>query len=261
MERSTPAEAADDPVEFSLIIPFYNEREAAAGVVQEALAALPGAGVGTFEIICVDDASTDDTGEILAAQGAGDARVVLVRQPQNLGQSAALLAGWARARGAVVGTMDGDGQCDPEDLGRLYALLVQSGVDLVGGVRVERQDPLAKRLMSRAGNLLRRLALDNAWRDGGCPIKVMRRPVLGAVLAFRATHRYLLDLAALEGFEVAEMAVSHRARREGISKYGFKNRFLPTACDLLMLHLLSRRHLRRRNSGGGAPGSGPDARG
>jgi dolichol-phosphate mannosyltransferase len=191
------------------------------------------------EIIFVDDASRDEGGTIVRALAAKDRRVRGLSLSPRCGQSAALSAGFRAARGEIVATLDADLQNVPADLPRLIAGLDHA--DCVCGVRQLRQDPLAKRLGSRAANSFRRFVLSDGISDIGCSIRVMRASSLSRVKLFRGGHRFLPALLAMEGARIVELPVRHRARQHGASKYGLVRRLIESSFDLLAVYWMKRR--------------------
>jgi dolichol-phosphate mannosyltransferase len=224
----------------SVVVPFYDERENAEALhaeVAAALASLPGG----FECVYVDDGSRDGTGDVLAKLAANDACVRVVRFAENRGQTAALAAGFAAARGEVIATLDGDGQNDPADLPRLLAALAHA--DVVNGVRANRQDTWLRRLSSRIANAFRNWATGERVADVGCSLRVMRASYLRRVKLYRGLHRFLPTLLRMEGARLVELPVSHRPRRAGVSKYGIGNRLFVGLADLMAVRWMMKRRL------------------
>lgn len=215
--------------ELSLVCPAYNEVENVPTLVAEWDRALRAVG-RPYEIILVDDASTDGT---LAAMLSARERFAAVRVLQlrrHAGQSAALAAGFDTARGQWVITSDADLQNEPADVGKLLALA--DSYDLVCGWRHDRHDNWLRRLISRVSNARRRRKLGDAAHDTGCGLKVFRREVTRRILRFDGMHRFFPALAQIEGFRVTEVKVAHRPRRRGRSKYNLFNRSRKPIQDL-----------------------------
>jgi glycosyltransferase involved in cell wall biosynthesis len=217
----------------SVVIPLLNEEAAVAPLVHGIVRVL---GPLAFEIILVDDGSTDGTGRVCAALAAADRRVRVLRHAVSGGQSAALHAGVAQARAAIVATLDGDGQNPPENLPGLIAPFLEPdaapGCGLVAGQRVGRQDRLTRRLASRLANGIRATVLRDGTRDTGCGLKAFRRDAFLALPYFNNIHRYLPALFARDGWEVRLVDVTHAPRRSGRSKYGNLDRALAGIFDL-----------------------------
>jgi dolichol-phosphate mannosyltransferase len=215
----------------TVVIPFYNEAGCAGEVLAEIRRAEPDA-----EIVAVDDGSTDGTDAILRA--APGVRVVTLGK--NCGQSAALYAGLRAATGGIVAMMDGDGQNDPADIGKLVAAL--AGADVAYGVRARRRDSAARVMAGRLANAIRRAALGDDATDTGCTLKVIRREHVDLLVPFNGLHRYLPAFFARSGLRAGEIPVNHRPRRAGVSKYTLGGRALRGIRDLVGVRwLLSRR--------------------
>jgi len=229
----------------SVVVPFFDERDNVSALHAELVAALASVG-GGFELLYVDDGSRDGTGHALAQLAAKDARVRVLAFPENFGQTAALDAGFRAARGEVIATLDGDGQNDPADLPRLLAALASA--DVVNGVRTSRRDAWHRRLSSRVANGFRNWATGEHVTDVGCSLRVMRASFVKRVKLYRGMHRFLPTLLRLEGARLAELPVSHRPRRAGISKYGIGNRLFVGIADLLAVRWMIKRALPRKDA-------------
>jgi glycosyltransferase involved in cell wall biosynthesis len=222
----------------SIVVPLYNE-EANVALLVDAVADVMNRAGESWELILVDDGSSDGTSNVIEALAAADHRVRHARLARNYGQTTAMQAGFDLARGGVVVSMDGDLQNDPEDIPRLVAKLDQ-GYDLVAGYRVRRQDALIRRkLPSWVANLLIRRITRVSIRDNGCSLKAFRRSTLDRMKLYSDMHRFLPAVAvATAGARVAEMPVRHHARRYGQSKYGL-SRIYKVASDLLTITLIT----------------------
>jgi glycosyltransferase involved in cell wall biosynthesis len=242
---TAPASAPGAPAtpELSIVIPAYNERENVVPLFAELRAALTTVG-RSYEIVVVDDGSRDGTAEWLTREKARDARVVPVLLSGNCGQSVALAAGLRRTRGAVIVTLDADLQNDPADLPKVLAAL--EGADVVSGVRAHRQDDWRRRLSSRIANAVRRAVLGDPVTDIGCSFKAYRREALEGLPLFVGVHRFLPALCVFRGARLAEVTLSHRPRRHGVSKYGVGNRLWRGLYDLIGVRWLRSRMLRFR---------------
>jgi dolichol-phosphate mannosyltransferase len=215
--------------EISVVVPAYNEAANLEPLFAELRAALEATG-RTWELLVVDDGSTDGTAEALAAEAARDPRVVPLVLERNAGQSAALAAGLSRVRGDVVVTLDADLQNDPADLPRLLSALASA--DVVSGIRAKRNDSWVRRVSSKIANATRRAVLGDPVTDIGCSFKAYRRHALDGLPMFVGVHRFLPALCVFRGARFAEVELNHRARRHGVSKYGVGNRLWRGLADL-----------------------------
>jgi glycosyltransferase involved in cell wall biosynthesis len=234
---------AEQPVEISVVVPAYNEAESLPEFLAELRAALDATGK-TSEIVLVDDGSDDGTPELLARERARDRRLRPVRLLARAGQSAALAAGLARARGAVIVTLDADLQNDPADLPRVLAALKDA--DVVSGIRANRRDTWMRRVSSRVANATRRAVIGDRITDIGCSFKAYRRESLRDLPMFVGVHRFLPALCAFRGARLVEVPLSHRPRRHGVTKYGVQNRLWRGLHDLIGVRWLKSRLIRVR---------------
>lgn len=226
----------------SVVVPVLNEEPNVRPLVEAVRAALGEA--RPWELLLVDDGSTDGTAREAEACAAEDPRVRLLRLARNYGQTAALQAGFDHARGAVVVTLDGDLQNDPADIPRLLAHLDRW--DAVTGWRVNRAagDSLARRLASRIANAVRNRLSGESIRDSGCTFRAFRRECLRGLTLYRGFHRFLPTLLRMQGYRVLEVPINHRPRRFGRSKYRIFDRALPALADLLVVRWMKARQLR-----------------
>jgi glycosyltransferase involved in cell wall biosynthesis len=206
----------------SVAVPIYNEAENVRALVEELLGVLRGLGK-PFEILAVDDASRDASAAELGRLAAVHAELRVLRHRVNAGQSAAYATAFHAARGAVVVTMDGDRQHDPRDIPRLLEALAP-GVACVTGIRATRRDDGVKRLSSRLANGFRNAVTGAPVTDAGCTLRALRRECLGELPAFNGLHRWIPTLLQYQGWRVVELAIHHRPRTAGVSKYGIGNR-------------------------------------
>jgi glycosyltransferase involved in cell wall biosynthesis len=222
--------------DLSVVAPLFNESQNVRPLVEWIFQALE-AFAGSFEIILVDDGSRDDTWEQVRAV-AVDPRVVGLRLGRNVGQTAAMMAGFDHARGRIVVSLDGDLQNDPRDIPALIAKL-DEGYDLVCGWRRQRQDKLLLRKVPSwvANRLIRRLT-GVPITDNGCSLKAYRRELLNRIALYAEQHRFIPALSASAGARIAEMPVRHHARRFGESKYGI-SRTVKVLIDLLTLKMIT----------------------
>lgn len=232
---------ARPPVELSIVVPIYNEAPNLRPLHAEICAALAELERGgrRAEILYVDDRSSDGGLDILLELQAQDSRVRVVRFRRNFGQTAALAAGFEKARGEVVVTLDGDLQNDPADIPALLAE-IDRGCDVVAGWRRQRHDGfLLRRLPSWIANRLISFATGTRVHDTGCTLKAFRRDLVQRLAIYSEQHRFLPALAMGSGARVREIAVHHRPRRFGASKYGI-GRASRVLLDLLSILLISR---------------------
>jgi glycosyltransferase involved in cell wall biosynthesis len=229
------------PPGLSIVIPVFNEEENLRPLLEELRTALTPSRQD-FEVLFVDDCSTDGSLEVLRRLAAEDSRIRVIRLAAHGGQSAALAAGIAAARAPVIATLDADLQADPADLPRLIEAL-DEGHDAVSGVRTCRHDPWLKRLSSSAANAVRRAVLRDSIHDAGCSLKVFRADALRRVPMFDGVHRFLPALLQLGGARVGEVPVNHRPRRHGDSKYGVHDRLWRGIVDLWAVRWLNRRRI------------------
>ncbi|HEY3798539.1 MAG TPA: glycosyltransferase family 2 protein [Caulobacteraceae bacterium] len=219
-----------DPV-ISIVVPVFDEEGAAPALAREIAQAFAGE---AFEIIFVDDASRDGTRAALQALVPEIPQLRVVAHGHNAGQSRAVRTGVLAAKGDIVVTLDGDGQNDPADAPRLAERLAAGppALALVGGVRVKRQDSLAKRFGSRFANGVRQALLKDAAADTGCGLKAFRREAFLRLPYFDHIHRFLPALMQREGYQVAFEPVNHRPRQSGQSKYTNFGRLMASVSDL-----------------------------
>jgi dolichol-phosphate mannosyltransferase len=226
----------------SVVIPARNEAANLPALIAGIEASL--APLGGFEIIVVDDASTDESVAVVQALQTSRPHLRLIRHDQAGGQSAGVHSGVSAARAPICLTLDGDGQNPPEELPKLAAPLLAPGseaVGLVAGQRVGRQDTAAKKWASRLANALRGWMLKDGTRDTGCGLKGFRREGFLALPFFNHMHRYLPALFARDGWQVVHVDVSHRPRGAGRSNYSNLQRALVGAVDLFGVMWLIRR--------------------
>jgi dolichol-phosphate mannosyltransferase len=227
-------------MELSVIVPVHNEADNIAPLVAEIRAALDGK--LAYEIVYVDDASRDGTAAALAALSAGGGSLRVVRHVARCGQSAAIRSGVRAARAPWIATLDGDGQNDPADIPSLWALRASDTAPLmVAGQRRKRRDSWSKRISSRWANAIRRRLLKDDTPDTGCGLKLFPRALFLELPYFDHMHRFLAALMIRQGARVVSVAVNHRPRLKGTSKYGFWDRLWVGIADLLGVMWLQRR--------------------
>jgi len=224
-------------MQLSLVVPIYNEVENLTLLYERVREVLDPMG-WTYELILVDDGSTDGSDRALTDLHAKDQRVKVIRFRRNFGQTAALAAGFQYAHGDIVVSLDGDMQNDPGDIPQLVAKL-NEGYDLVNGWRVDRQDPfLHRRLPSQIANRMIGLTTQVKIHDYGCTLKAFRRDIVKNLKLYGEMHRFIPALVGDLGAKITEMPVTHHPRKRGTSKYGLA-RTLWVLLDLLTVKFLS----------------------
>jgi len=220
----------------SIVVPVYNERESLDALHRE-LSEVAAAQGYDLDVIFVDDGSTDGSWEAIRRLAAEDDRVRGVRFRRNFGKAAALSAGFERARGELVMTLDADLQDDPHEIPRFLAE-IEKNLDVISGWKKVRHDPWHKVLPSRVFNGMVSRLTGVKLHDHNCGMKCYRREVLGEVRLYGELHRFVPVLAAARGFRVGEIVINHRAREFGRSKYGL-SRFVKGFLDLLTVKFLT----------------------
>lgn len=223
--------------DISFVIPVFDEQDSLAQLHQELCDACAGCDK-SFEIVFINDGSTDDSGARLDALAAADSRVRVVHFRRNFGKSPALAAGFERARGEIVFTLDADLQDDPKMIPE-FLDRIQAGADLVSGWKERRHDPIGKTLPSKVFNEVVRRLSGVKLHDFNCGFKAYRREIVDEVTVYGGLHRFMPVLAAARGFKVVEVVVEHRARQHGVSKFGAR-RFFDGVLDLMTVMLVTR---------------------
>jgi len=224
-------------LELSVIIPIKNESPNLEALHREVTAALDPWG-RPYEVIVVDDGSTDDSFTVLSRIQAADPRWRVIRFRRNFGQTAAFSAGFAHARGRFIATSDGDLQNDPKDIPAMVARLEKDDLDIVCGWRKDRKDAFLSRLLpSMLANRLISWATGVRLHDYGCSLKVFRAEVVKPLKLYGEMHRFIPAIASEQGVQIAEVVVNHRARLYGTSKYGI-SRTIRVVLDLLTVKFL-----------------------
>ena len=233
--------STEPPVAVTIVVPVRNEAGNITPLITEIAAALDG--LWPYEIIYVNDGSTDETAQRLAEEMARRPNLRVLRHERSTGQSAAVRSGIRAAHGAMVATLDGDGQNNPAFLPDLIAALEKGGgrVGLVAGQRVGRKDTGFKKLQSRLANKIRNAVLHDGTRDTGCGLKAVRRDVFLMMPYFDGLHRFLPALVRREGYDIAYIDVIDRPRHSGVSNYGFFDRLWIGIMDLAGVWWLIRR--------------------
>ena len=223
--------------EISVVVPMRNEAASVPDLYRELTAALDGFG-RPYEIIAIDDGSTDETFRLLAGLQRTDPRVRVVRFRRNFGQTAAFSAGFAHARGRFIVTSDGDLQNDPRDIPEMVRIAEQRNADIVAGWRRNRKDAfINRRLPSMIANWVISRATGVQLHDYGCSLKVFRAEVVKPLKLYGEMHRFLPAIASEQGVEIVEQEVHHRARRHGRSNYGI-SRTIRVVLDLMTVKFL-----------------------
>ena len=230
----------DDAIDLSVVVPVRDERDNLEPLVDELVETLEHPD-RRFEILLVDDGSGDGSTELIVRLARERSRVRGLHLRGGRGQTAAFDAGFRAARGRHVVTMDGDLQNDPRDIPRLLDALV--GHDVAVGYRVERREPWTRRIASRVANAIRNRLTGDDIIDTGCSLKAFRRECLERLKLYRGMHRFLPTLLRMEGRRVTQIAVGHRPRRAGRSKYGIANRLVEPFVDLLVVRWMGKRRL------------------
>ncbi|MGD2115896.1 MAG: glycosyltransferase family 2 protein [Acidobacteriota bacterium] len=222
----------------SVLVPVLNEEGTVLELCRQVAEVIDGLG-RSFEIVFVDDGSTDGTPERVKEAHGRDPRIKLVRLRRNFGKAAALSAGLDHSRGRLVVTMDGDLQDDPAEIPRFLDALDAESLDLVSGWKRQRRDRPVKRYTSRLFNWATRTLARVQLHDFNCGFKAYRREVLEQVSIYGELHRYIPVLASRKGFRVGEIEVHHMPRRHGVSKYGW-DRFYKGLLDLITVLFITR---------------------
>jgi dolichol-phosphate mannosyltransferase len=229
----------------SVVIPIKDERDNLRPLTDQLLKVLQSreeSDTAPFEIIYVDDGSSDGSSELLDRLAAEHPPVTVLHFDRNYGQSAGFDAGFKWSTGALISTMDGDLQNDPADIGVLLAYA--KDYDLVCGWRTNRHDSLIRKISSRVANAVRSAVTGDRVHDTGCSLKLFRRPVVDRLQMFTGMHRFFPALALMHGFTVTEVPVRHRPRTHGVSKYGVGNRLFKGLYDLIAVRWMQTRVLR-----------------
>lgn len=231
----------------SVVVPFYNEEDNVAPLFERIGAVFRELPEYAFEALFVNDGSRDRTRAEIDRLAAAHPEVRAVHLAENRGQSAALVAGMRRARGAFILTLDGDLQNDPGDFPRILELL--QGCDCVCGYRARRHDSRVRRVSSRIANAVRQAVLKDGIRDAGCGTKGFRRRCVEHIVPFNGVHRFFAVMMRNAGLTIQECEVTHHPRLHGVSKYGIHNRLWRGIYDLFGVRWLARRYVTYRVEG------------
>ena len=217
--------------QISIVVPFYNEEEAAKEVLEEIVATNPGA-----EVLAINDGSSDNTWNIISSVPG----VTALQFAVNRGQSAAMYAGARQASRPIIVFIDGDGQNDPADIPKLVAALGDDA-DVVCGYRAKRKDTASRRWASKFANAIRRMFVNDGLRDTGCSLKAFKREGVDHLVPFNGMHRFLAAQFIKGGMKIVETPVNHRGRLAGESKYTNFNRAIRGIYDLFGIKWLLNR--------------------
>ncbi|OQA27721.1 MAG: Undecaprenyl-phosphate 4-deoxy-4-formamido-L-arabinose transferase [Verrucomicrobia bacterium ADurb.Bin345] len=228
--------------DLSVVIPVFNEEDNLEPLLKELEGVLAGLG-RSYEVLCIDDCSTDRSLEVLKQLKATRPWLRILRHGVNSGESAAEATGFEHANGDIIITMDADQQNDPHDIPALLDSL-KDDIVAVCGVRRKREDDWVKRLSSRTANVFRNWATGDRISDAGCTFRALRRHALREVLVFNGMHRFLPTMLRLQGYKVVEILVNHRPRVKGLSKYGVGNRVWRGLVDCFAMRWYRRRCVR-----------------
>ena len=226
-------------MDISIVIPLFNEEESITELSGWIDRACNSASL-TYEIIFIDDGSSDSSWKIITSLSRSDNRIRGIRFRRNYGKAAALHTGFKECRGDVVITMDADLQDSPDEIPELYRMIKEDGYDMVSGWKKKRYDPFIKRVTSKLYNRTARRASGIELHDFNCGLKSYRSEVVKSIEVYGEMHRYIPMLAKEAGFmKIGEKVVSHQARKFGVTKYGF-DRFVKGYLDLLTISFITR---------------------
>ena len=224
--------------DISIVVPVYNEVDNIEPLSHAIIKTMQGR---NYEVVFVDDGSTDGSTQKLREWCAQRTNFRTVHFKKNAGQTAAMDAGFRHAAGKYVVSMDADMQNDPADIPKLIEKL--NTFDMVCGWRQKRNDPWIKRISSKVANYIRNKLSKEDIRDTGCSLKAYRRDCLDHIKLYNGMHRFLPTLFKMEGFTVTEIVVNHYPRKFGKSKYGISNRAFRAFVDLLAVRWMKKRKL------------------
>lgn len=226
-------------MDISVVIPLYNEDESLPELTAEIKAVMEANGYD-YEIIMVDDGSTDRSWAVLNELRAQNPRIKGIRFQRNYGKSAALQVGFQKAQGDVVFTMDADLQDRPQHIPEFYKMIKEEGYDLVSGWKQKRKDPITKTIPTKLYNAVNRIVNGVSLHDMNCGFKAYRRQVVKSIEVYGEMHRYIPVIAKAAGFrKIGELKVEHIARKYGVTKFGI-NRFLNGFLDLLTITFITK---------------------
>ena len=229
-----------ESLEISIVIPLYNERENLVLLDQEITKNIKPLNK-SYEVILVDDGSTDGSSELIRVLQKINSNLRLIRFGHNHGQTAAFAAGFNRARGNIIVTMDADLQNSPSDIPLLLTAI--KDYDVVCGWRHKRNDPWIKKISSKIANSVRNSLSEESIADTGCSLKAFRRECFKGIKLYNGMHRFFPTLMKMEGFSVTQVKVGHYPRIHGHSKYNISNRLFASFKDLLAIRWMKKRQI------------------
>lgn len=229
-----------NPLRYSVLIPLRDEEGSVKTLISELERTMDSL-AEPWELICIDDGSQDKTRQLLEECIRHKPFLRLIRLAAPSGQSAALAAGFSKAKGEWMITLDGDGQNDPADIPKLVA--AAEGYDLVCSYRVNRRDHWTRRLIAQVANAIRSRFCGDGVQDSGCSLKIFRTTCLQNIPWYDGMHRFLPALFKMQGYHIREIPVRHRARTTGKTKYSLRNRFVKPILDMFGVAWLRRRQL------------------
>jgi dolichol-phosphate mannosyltransferase len=229
-----------ETIELSVVVPVYNEEENLPILVPKLSEVLKGL-QKTYEVIFVDDGSSDGSGKVLKEMATQYPSIRILRFRANRGLSAALVAGMREARGEILVTLDSDLQNDPTDIPKLLREL--DHYDMATGWRQKREDPWLKRISSRIGNTVRNRLSGENIQDSACTLRAFKKECIKDIWVFNGMHRFLSTLVKMKGYRIIEVPVAHHSRRFGKSKYKIRNRIVRSFIDLMAVRWLKHRRI------------------
>lgn len=228
------------PIDISVVIPVYNEEENLPVLIPQIAEVLEPLGK-TYEMICVDDGSKDQSRRLLKKMLLEYPQIRILGFKKNCGETAAGAAGIKEARGGIVITIDADLQNDPKDIPRMLDYLNEC--DMVTGWRQKREDSWVKRITSRIANRIRNSLSGEEIQDSGCTFRAYKRECLQEIKLYKGMHRFIPTLVKMEGYRVIEIPIAHHPRKFGVSKYTTWNRMWRAFIDLLAVKWMKSRHI------------------
>ena len=233
-----PSPEQNEQIEISVVVPVYNEEENLPLLIPKLVEVLKGLG-HSYEMIFVDDGSSDGSRRILREMASRYPSLHILRFKGNCGLSTALLAGMREARGDKIVTLDSDLQNDPADIPKLLEYLNHH--DMATGWRQKREDTWLKKISSKIGNAVRNWMSGENIHDSACTLRAFKKGCIQDIPAFNGMHRFLSTLVKMEGYRIIEVPVSHHPRKFGKSKYNIRNRMVRSFIDLLAVRWMKRR--------------------